>query len=486
VVGGETEGGWRSHRETGAAEEGGYNKADCSEMRDLDLTISPMELERETTHEDGGPAGPTMKEALLASVTKGRPQQGDGAQCSGVEVSTIGWSEPPRSRKPEGVYAHHTGKVASPSRVDKDDQEGSAREHRLDVMRREEPELFQMFFQGAVKGIGGADGKDRVLKINRFAQKEGSLTEVRWDAELCPGCELERLPPGSELFRKVCARCYASARSGKVVQMQAQPVRGEEVARGPREEKDRAGGARTTPDRRGPGSSSQSPKWVSPLAEAVIRDRLARAAERASTRAGAQNPASVSNISEERRKSVTARGREERKEGMRHSREETDESELSSISTSDSDKASSFARERRSMERRTYGEECAYAMRHPRVRDEWQRSLRKKFRSWLKRNTEGLSAEKKAFVSSIDPKIIYLSGKTLASAALCKAPKIGYKQGSRSVLDARENFRALDNYMGTAACPPYRLMLQIWDGEVYEGQEMKIIVQGDIPSTERW
>jgi hypothetical protein len=52
-----------------------------------------------------------------------------------------------------------------------------------------------MFFQGAVKGIGGADGKDRVRKINRFAPKEGSLTEVRWDAELCPGCELEWLPP---------------------------------------------------------------------------------------------------------------------------------------------------------------------------------------------------------------------------------------------------------------------------------------------------
>jgi hypothetical protein len=71
------------------------------------------------------------------------------------------------------------------------------------------------FFQGAVKGIGGADGKDRVLKINRFAAKEGSLTEVRWDAELCPGCELEWLPPGSELFRKVYAKCYdACAGSG--------------------------------------------------------------------------------------------------------------------------------------------------------------------------------------------------------------------------------------------------------------------------------
>jgi hypothetical protein len=191
----------------------GMIKRIVPEMRDLDLTISTMESERETTHEDGGPAGPTMKEALLASVTKGRPQQGDGAQCSGVEVSTIGWSEPPRSLKPEGVYAQHAGKVASPSRVDKDDHEGSAREHRLDVMRRDDPELFQMFFQGAVKGIGGADGKDRVLKINRFAAKEG----VRWDAELCPGCELEWLPPGSELFMKVCARCYASASSGRAV-----------------------------------------------------------------------------------------------------------------------------------------------------------------------------------------------------------------------------------------------------------------------------
>jgi hypothetical protein len=84
-------------------------------------------------------------------------------------------------------------------------------------MRRDDPELFQMVFQGAVKGIGGADGKDRVLKINRFAAKEGSLTEVRWDAKLCPGCELEWLPPGSELFMKVCARCYASASSGRVV-----------------------------------------------------------------------------------------------------------------------------------------------------------------------------------------------------------------------------------------------------------------------------
>jgi hypothetical protein len=83
-----------------------------------------------------------MQEALLASVTKGRPQQGDGAQCSDVDVSTIGWSEPPRSLKPEGVYAQHTGKVASPSRVDKDDHEGSVKKHRLDVMRREDPDLF--------------------------------------------------------------------------------------------------------------------------------------------------------------------------------------------------------------------------------------------------------------------------------------------------------------------------------------------------------
>jgi hypothetical protein len=119
------------------------------EMRDFDLTISTMESEKETTHEDVGPAGPTMKEALLASVTKGRPQQGDGAQCSGVEVSTIGWSEPPRSLKPEGVYAQHAGKVAFPSRVDEDDHEGSAKEHRLDVMRREDPELFQMLFPGS-------------------------------------------------------------------------------------------------------------------------------------------------------------------------------------------------------------------------------------------------------------------------------------------------------------------------------------------------
>jgi hypothetical protein len=44
----------------------------------------------------------------------------------------------------------------------------------------------------------------------------------------------------------------------------------------------------------------------------VIRDRLARAAERASTRAGPQNSASVSNTTEERRKSVIVRGREER------------------------------------------------------------------------------------------------------------------------------------------------------------------------------
>jgi hypothetical protein len=43
------------------------------------------------------------------------------------------------------------------------------------------------------------------------------LTEVRWDAELCPGCELEWLPPGSALFIKVCARCYASASSGRAV-----------------------------------------------------------------------------------------------------------------------------------------------------------------------------------------------------------------------------------------------------------------------------
>ena len=127
----------------------GMIKRIVPEMRDLDLTISTMESERETTHEDGGPAGPTMKEALLASVTKGRPQQGDGAQCSGVEVSTIGWSEPPRSLKPEGVYAQHAGKVASPSRVDKDDHEGSAKEHRLDVMRRDDPELFQMLFPGS-------------------------------------------------------------------------------------------------------------------------------------------------------------------------------------------------------------------------------------------------------------------------------------------------------------------------------------------------
>jgi uncharacterized protein YlxW (UPF0749 family) len=39
----------------------GMIKRIVPEMRDLDLTISTMESERETTHEDGGPAGPTMR-----------------------------------------------------------------------------------------------------------------------------------------------------------------------------------------------------------------------------------------------------------------------------------------------------------------------------------------------------------------------------------------------------------------------------------------
>jgi hypothetical protein len=47
------------------------------------------------------------------------------------------------------------------------------REHRLDRIKREDPELYRTYFQGAVKGKSGADGKDKVLKINRYAQKGG-------------------------------------------------------------------------------------------------------------------------------------------------------------------------------------------------------------------------------------------------------------------------------------------------------------------------
>ena len=738
------------------------------DMMDLSVFTDPAE---DTLREDGGAGKPTMKEATLANVTKGRYQRGGGAQCSGDEASRIDQPEPPRSQKPDVMHAQYPGRVAPPRSKESEGHEGP-REHRLDRMKREDPELYRTYFQGAVKGKSGADGKDKVLKINRYAQKGGSLTEVRWDAELCPGCEAEWLLPGTELFKKVCTRCYATSGPRKAMQHPSQIQQDEEVARALQEEEFAAGGTVAaaeeewttvggplvkkrgvavrepdravrfvdTPTQEAKKAKPQSPLeelvraeekrqvqakkvraaqvttqsfipitdgseaklreamlWhlVEPLSDVQLRDytevigrrliaeggqtaglyevgddtllgawklalntviesrypsdhckeyceewrgelvagsksrrlqaivragqlrdqvaywwrfasllkrveeqalagslaklveargppledyrlkmqqaerelghspavlsayketryhspvgtanrftelavrdgegeedyeeeddestleaeehdrlvsptftpeskgssaqsrssrmrtpqeaaltkRLARAAKRAN-KAVPGGYESASDDTSESPKSATNKDEGGRRKKADATKKE-EESASSTSHTSDSEEAGPFSRGRRSKKRKTYGEECAYAGRHPGIKDEWEGKLKRKFKRWLKDNLEGLSEEKRTFVNGIEPRIIYLPGKTLSSTALCKPPKIGYRSGPKSILDARESFRLLDNYMMTSTCPPYRLLLQAWNGEVYQGRlekEMRPVLQGE-------